>query len=224
MTASKRSGGTCDTMRPLKRDDGKRELPRTIQRAINSLPDFADGTIPWGKRLVEKDLKVRVCWVIAYLEGVRPNQTIPEWQRFQCSHRCLNEFCVTLVLNGAGNSHVCWESPSDNQNRGHNRNLCFRQCTHCTEFLCICQNVHSPVCLWKKRAVLMLSCFLVFFLLYFFFFGSPSGVTHSAGILKSSVPFFFFKRKAVWSIALLVSFFFWWKKKTGDIVKFRENP
>lgn len=147
MTASKRSGGTCDTMRPLKRDDGKRELPRTIQRAINSLPDFADGTIPWGKRLVEKDLKVRVCWVIAYLEGVRPNQTIPEWQRFQCSHRCLNEFCVTLVLNGAGNSHVCWESPSDNQNRGHNRNLCFRQCTHCTEFLCICQNVHSPVCL-----------------------------------------------------------------------------
>lgn len=148
-TAPKRSGGHCDTFNRGRHDDGKRELPRTIQRAINSLPDFADSTAPWGKkRAIAKDLKVRVCWVISYLENVRPNTSDPHWRRFQCSHRCLNDNCSTLVMNGgAANAHVCWESPSENQNRGHNRNLCFKLCSHCQLALCHCQNIHNPACL-----------------------------------------------------------------------------
>lgn len=147
-SAEKRSGGTCDTLlNHGQRDDGKREIPRTIQRAINTLPDFADGTTPWGKRTVAKDLKVRVCWVIAYLENVKPNTSDPNWRRFQCSHRCLNDYCTTLVLNGSANAHVCWESPSNNQNRGHNRSLCFKPCSHCQRPLCHCQEIHTPACL-----------------------------------------------------------------------------
>lgn len=148
-SAEKRSGGTCDTLL----NHGQSAMTANVKYRGRSSGQSTLCLIlltvqtPWGKRTVAKDLKVRVCWVIAYLENVKPNTSDPNWRRFQCSHRCLNDYCTTLVLNGSANAHVCWESPSNNQNRGHNRSLCFKPCSHCQRPLCHCQEIHTPACL-----------------------------------------------------------------------------
>lgn len=86
-------------------------------------------------------------WIVCYLEGIRPNQKLPNWEKFECSHRCIeyslsedNYCCIDPDC-------LCWESKSDNQSRGNN--FCTKKCSHkdiCDKCICECQGIHNPPC------------------------------------------------------------------------------
>lgn len=107
---------------------GRRDLPVNILTAIRALPGF-DG---WSQT------KFELKWIVCYLGGIRPNQNLPGWQQFECSHRCIVDDCVTGAC-------LTWESKPDNQSRG--QDYCVRLCNHCGQCVCHCQGFHNPPCI-----------------------------------------------------------------------------
>lgn len=135
-----RTGGTHIVM-SHDQNENRRVVPSTIREAIADLyPDL------W---LGKKDARVPVTWVVMFLHDILPDRTLPNWQLFECSHRCI-EYNERLAI---PRLHACidpeclvWESKSENQSRGNR--LCTAQCAHhCGNIVCLCQNYHNPHCI-----------------------------------------------------------------------------
>jgi hypothetical protein len=99
--------------------------------------------VPWPVDIKspKAEKKVPHTWFVCYLFDILPDVNEEGWERFQCSHRCINSACVTP-------DHLCWESASENQSRGNS--FCRKPCTHkdCKAFnSCSCQCNHKPHCL-----------------------------------------------------------------------------
>lgn len=128
------------------RKDNRVQLPPTISRAINDLnpPPL------WGKTQSAKaqSCKVEVKWIICYLHYIMPDikEDDDAWKSFECSHLCVEAGLQDQGLHCIDPNCLYWESKSTNQNRGHNATLCVKECTHCGDFLCDCQNIHFPPC------------------------------------------------------------------------------
>lgn len=127
-----RSGGYCDCLDVRPNDDGRRPLPKAIIRCLKNA----------GQRWTGP--QVTVTWIVAYLEGNFPDETMANWKKFQLSHRCLGANCRRICVTG---HHLIWESASNNQSRGHSRCFCTKACTHCGQPLCSCQRLHDPPCI-----------------------------------------------------------------------------
>jgi hypothetical protein len=90
--------------------------------------------------------KMQITWINCYLYNNFPDQTKDDWENFDCSHRCVSW--------GIPEGYQCiypycliWESKSNNHSRGYMKNICSKKCNHCSEYLCHCQNLHSPCCI-----------------------------------------------------------------------------
>lgn len=107
--------------------DGRRDLPKAI---VNKLRE-ADSN--WTQS------KFEVKWIVCYINNVLPDQTKRNWQLFECSHTCIEDFCVSPNC-------LCWESKSVNQSRG--QSYCTKVCAHagCGQIICACQSIHVPTC------------------------------------------------------------------------------
>lgn len=81
-------------------------------------------------------------WIVCYVYDISPDQTAQDWERFQCSHLCTNNICITV-------GHLHWESSAINQARGNP--ACTRVCAHqgCQSQanICTCNNIHNPPCI-----------------------------------------------------------------------------
>jgi hypothetical protein len=122
--------------------DGRRTYPKPIYDALELLPAQSR---PWSGT----SGKVEVKWIVCYMARLFPDQNSPNWQQFECSHRCIgyglatpqgNYMCIDPAC-------MCWESKAKNQSRGGADPFCFHVCTHCQQPLCVCQNFHNPCCL-----------------------------------------------------------------------------
>jgi hypothetical protein len=131
-----RTGGTHRVM-TASGSDGRRSLPSTIRSGINDL-------LPPAQQLWNAE-KVEVKWVACYLANIVPDKTAPNWQRFECSHRCIEYGLVGQNCIDSG--CLTWESKSVNQSRGNT--FCMKPCNHpgCGAFICHCQGFHQPPCL-----------------------------------------------------------------------------
>lgn len=115
--------------------DNRHQLPSTILNAIKEL----NNSDLWYQE------KVELKWISCYLEGVHPDKTQNGWEKFECSHRCIEYemekyFCVDAKC-------LTWESKSKNQSRGYS--TCTKRCSHidCDKIVCVCQNMHYPPCI-----------------------------------------------------------------------------
>jgi hypothetical protein len=130
--------GTAHSVRHNTVNEGRITLSRRLCRAILN----AHGYTP--KFVVRsKDMRVEGHWLTCYIENILPDQTLQDWEYFECSHRCISynlgddDFCVDKDC-------IVWESKSVNQSRGYG--LCWRDCGHCNNILCYCQELHDPPC------------------------------------------------------------------------------
>lgn len=107
--------------------DGRRDLPKAI---VNKL---REANADWSQS------KFEVKWIVCYINNILPDQTKQNWQLFECSHTCIEDFCVSP-------SCLCWESKSVNQSRG--QSFCTKVCAHigCDQIVCVCQSIHEPNC------------------------------------------------------------------------------
>jgi len=122
-------------------------LPSTIRQALLDIDAEWDCTS-----------KVELTWIICYLNGVMPDQNVPNWQFFECSHIVCISWCRNGPLKerkvpeqGSPYGYGCidinclrWESKSDNQSRGYQ--TCWKTSNHCGLNLCFCQGLHLPNC------------------------------------------------------------------------------
>jgi hypothetical protein len=112
-------------------------FPRPIRRGLEDI-----------KSSIANKEHCELSWVVCYLEGIRPNKQLPNWEQFECSHKCIE---WGLDMPGRVTNYCCidpdclvWESKSVNQSRGND--FCMRTCTHCNKFVCHCQGFHNPPC------------------------------------------------------------------------------
>lgn len=112
-------------------DDFRRDLPLCFTTWMRQTA-HVDGAVFYRKR-------VKVAWINCYLNDVKPDTSLPGWEAFEHSHRCVAGGCFHPA------HHGCWESKSKNQSRGYG--LCSRPCVHCMGDLCECQVIHYPKCL-----------------------------------------------------------------------------
>jgi hypothetical protein len=80
--------------------------------------------------------KVPASWVAAWLANIRP-RTDSNWESQQLSHLCRTGDCINP-------KHLHFESARVNQQRG--QRLCLARCRHCSDHLCMCQDLHKPPC------------------------------------------------------------------------------
>lgn len=113
-------------------------VPNSILESIHELK--SKGYIKWNP--VDR-AKVPTTWMTCYVYNIQPDRTKPNWEYFQCSHRCINGSCIR-------DEHLCWESPKDNQGRG--KRICSMKCKHegCGKCLCDCQRIHNPPCVIEE--------------------------------------------------------------------------
>jgi hypothetical protein len=132
--------------------DTRRQLPQPVFKGIkawisdNTLTSYdnEESIVPtiWGDDITDyRNLKVEVKRVTCFLNGNYPDMRQNDWEKFDCSHLCIDSSCVF------DSSHYCWEPKSINQSRGYG--LCRKICNHlnCNRPLCIDQNLHYPNCL-----------------------------------------------------------------------------
>lgn len=142
-------GGQCRILNGV--PDGRVQLPESILVFMfehsASLPWVVSKTargngLAWGG-----GAKVTVTWLSCYIWNVRPDQTQPGWEYFECSHRCLNAGqgeSVTAKCTYA--SHLTWESKAANQSRAGD--LCATLChCGCGEYICRVYEAHFPQCI-----------------------------------------------------------------------------
>jgi len=116
--------------------DNRYTVPSTIRSAIVLLPET--------EALWKNHNKVELKWITCYLADIKPNTSQTGWEKFECSHRCIefglnSYFCVDA-------SCMTWESKSINQSRGNP--WCAKQCSHnCGKIICECQGMHNPPCI-----------------------------------------------------------------------------
>lgn len=113
--------------------DLRRSLPSTINSAMNMLDDC------WNLKQ-----RVTVTWIVCYLNKIYPSITVIDWERFECSHICIEFGLEKDRFNCIDASCLTWESKSVNQSRGNN--YCMRKCNHCQNWCCHCQDFHKPSC------------------------------------------------------------------------------
>jgi hypothetical protein len=111
--------------------DGRRNLPKALHEAIS---------------LQYRSEKVEAKWIACYLGGVLPDRNCAQWERFECSHLCIEHDLRGEGLTCIDVACLCWESKATNQSRGNT--YCTRLCVHtdCDKTLCACQGVHRPSC------------------------------------------------------------------------------
>lgn len=136
------NGGTSITYCPIKygmchiplilraKEDGRRELPTSIYKTL------MDNNQMWKSR------KVNLTWIVCFLNNIDPDDSYPDWDRFQCSHLCLGAGKNLPCLNG---NHLCWESAARNQSRGTRDCLKICHCG-CKRTICEANQIHIPYC------------------------------------------------------------------------------
>lgn len=90
--------------------------------------------------------KMQLTWVVCYLNDIFPDKTQEEWRFHECSHLCIS-YGLPPETECISSGCLCWESKPTNQARGHCSDLCMKKCTHCPNYLCICQKLHTPWCI-----------------------------------------------------------------------------
>jgi hypothetical protein len=132
-------------------DDGRKDLPRYLKKVLvvwyksdscqikEQCREWRGAFFKSADKDEEKivDCRATLWWCVAYLGGLRPNTSLPGWEKFECSHCCL-EKCLTLAC-------LSWESKSVNQSRANP--ACAKQChCPCTKSVCTANMAHNPSC------------------------------------------------------------------------------
>lgn len=90
--------------------------------------------------------KMEITWVAAYVADIFPDETVPGWENFELSHRCVQED-LARSWTCVDPDCLVWESKRQNQSRGHSRVACMKICRHCPKTICRCNSIHDPCCL-----------------------------------------------------------------------------
>lgn len=120
----------------------RRELPKELREALKAL-DAGIST------------KINPRWIAAYVNGVRPDESMPGWEFFECSHRCVEEGLTSYSKKRKAAGMVfeacidfrClhWESKGVNQGRANP--ACRKMChCGCNRGVCEANQVHGPQC------------------------------------------------------------------------------
>jgi len=124
--------------------DGRFDLPKWLKRIFykwgKDKPDCLTFRMAFFQSLPEKlkDCKITVWWMVAYINNIMPDETKSGWNKFECSHRCIQK-CLTSTC-------LCWENKVDNQSR--NNPACTKLChCGCKKGVCDANNAHFPYCL-----------------------------------------------------------------------------
>jgi hypothetical protein len=128
ITRSNKTGDAQHCVLKVKGGNPRITVPAPIWKLI-----APPNSVSWSSK------KVACHWVVAWLHKIKPDQSIDGWERFELSERCISPTCITPDC-------LVWESKSTNQSRGHMKNCCRKQCSHCSTRLCVCQALHTPPC------------------------------------------------------------------------------
>jgi len=129
---------TISTLEPKKRGQF-RTIPKLVVDGILVLQKEGE-SISWDP---SQKGKIPHKWLVCYVNNIFPNTKLRGWKKFQCSHRCGVDICVTP-------DHLCWESQETRESRKDH--LCREKCpnedceNNCVN-MCHCQEIHKPHCL-----------------------------------------------------------------------------